>query len=81
MDLALRKKENNCQKNLENSLEALLMEEHILKDIHILKLNILECDRTTPLNRISSRESQGPVTKRRSMAKRFIKETTREQNI
>jgi hypothetical protein len=25
------------------------MDEHIVKDIHILKLNILGCDRTTPL--------------------------------
>ena len=45
------------------------MAEHILKDTHNPKLNILECDRTTPLNRISSRDSQGLVTKRRDRAK------------
>jgi hypothetical protein len=48
------------------------MDEHIPKDIHILKLNILGCDRTTPL-----KQNQGLVTKRRVRAKRFIKETTR----
>jgi hypothetical protein len=38
-------KENHFQKkNLENSRKTLLIDEHILKDIHILKLNILGCD-------------------------------------
>jgi hypothetical protein len=48
-----------------------LIDEHILKDTHILKLNILGCDKTTPLNRILSRDSQGLVTKRRVRAKIF----------
>lgn len=38
--------ENNCQRKLENSWETLKMAKHILKDIHILKLNILGCDST-----------------------------------
>jgi hypothetical protein len=29
--------------------KILLIDEHIVKDSHILKLNILGCDRTTPL--------------------------------
>jgi hypothetical protein len=37
-------KENNRQKNLENSQKTLKMDKHIVKDIHILKLNILGCD-------------------------------------
>jgi hypothetical protein len=37
-------KENKCQKNMKNSRKTLKMDEHILKDIHILKLNILGCD-------------------------------------
>jgi hypothetical protein len=37
-------KENNRQKSLENSRKILLIDEQILKDIHILKLNILGCD-------------------------------------
>jgi len=45
------------------------MDKLILKDIHILKLNILGCDRTIPLNRISSRDSQRLVAKRRDRAK------------
>jgi hypothetical protein len=39
-------KENNFQKILENSQKTLLIDGHILKDIHILKLNILWCDST-----------------------------------
>jgi hypothetical protein len=38
------KRKNNFQKNLENSQETLKMDKHIVKDIHILKLNILGCD-------------------------------------
>jgi hypothetical protein len=40
---------SNCQKNSENSWKILLIDEHIVKDIDILKLNILGFDRTTPL--------------------------------
>jgi hypothetical protein len=39
-------KENNHQKNQENSRKTLKMDKHIVKDIHILKLNILGCNRT-----------------------------------
>ena len=49
---------------MKNSWETLKMAKHILKDIHILKLNILGYDKTTPLNRISSRDSQGLGTKK-----------------
>jgi hypothetical protein len=38
-------RENNRQKSLENSRKILLIDEHILKDTHILKLNILGCDK------------------------------------
>jgi hypothetical protein len=38
-------KENNFRRNLKNSRKTLKMDEHILKDIHILKLNILGCDK------------------------------------
>ena len=38
------KNKNNCQKNLKNSRKTLKMDKHFLKDIHILKLNILGCD-------------------------------------
>jgi hypothetical protein len=37
-------KENNFKKNLKNSRKILLIDEYILKDTYILKLNILECD-------------------------------------
>ena len=40
-----KENENNCQKNLENSWETLKIAEHILKDTHNPKLNILECDK------------------------------------
>jgi hypothetical protein len=33
-----------ARKILENSRKTLLIDEHILKDTHILKLNILGCD-------------------------------------
>jgi predicted metallo-beta-lactamase superfamily hydrolase len=39
-----KEKENNFQKILENSRKTLKIDEHILKDNHILKLNILGCD-------------------------------------
>ena len=46
---SLQKNENNFHKILENSGKTLKMDELILKDTHNPKLNILECDRTTPL--------------------------------
>ena len=50
MKLAHRKNENNFKKKSEKkSLKTLKMAEHILKVTHNPKLNILECDRTTPL--------------------------------
>ena len=46
MDLALEKlRIIFSQKNLEISQKTLKMDEDILKVIHILKLNILECDK------------------------------------
>ena len=44
MKLAHRKNENNFKKKLKNSWKTLKMAEHILKDTHNPKLNILECD-------------------------------------
>jgi hypothetical protein len=46
MDLALGEMRIIARKILENSRETLLIDEHILKDTHILKLNILGCDNT-----------------------------------
>ena len=46
---SLQANENNCQNNMESTTETLKMAKHILKDIHILKSNILRCDKTTPL--------------------------------
>jgi len=48
-EISSQENENNFKKNLENSRKTLKMAEHILKDTHNPKLNILECDRTTPL--------------------------------
>ena len=48
-EISSQENENNFKKNLENSRKTLKMAEHIIKDTHNPKLNILECDRTTPL--------------------------------
>jgi hypothetical protein len=44
MDLALWKKRIITRKIWKNSQKILKIDEHILKDTHILKLNILGCD-------------------------------------
>jgi hypothetical protein len=41
---SFKENKNNYQKNLKNSEKTLKMDEHIWKDIHILKLNILKYD-------------------------------------
>ena len=43
-EISSQENENNFKKNLENSRKTLKMAEHILKDTHNPKLNILECD-------------------------------------
>ena len=49
MDLALEKLRINFPKKIQEiSQKTLKMDEDILKDIRILKLNILGCDKTTP---------------------------------
>jgi hypothetical protein len=51
MDLTLVQMRIIARKILENSRETLLIEEHILKDTHILKLNILGCDTMLAINK------------------------------
>ena len=43
-EISSQENENSFKKNLENSWKTLKMAEHILKNTHNPKLNILECD-------------------------------------
>ena len=43
-EISSQENENSFKKNLENSRKTLKMAEHILKNTHNPKLNILECD-------------------------------------
>ena len=71
MDSALGKSENKCRKTLENSRNIQKMDNYVQNFIHIPKLNFWGVTELPPLNRISSRDSLGLVTKRRDRVKRF----------
>jgi hypothetical protein len=52
----------------------------IILSIHIVKLEISGCDKSTPLNRISSRDSKKEETRRREINKNIAIEVGRQSS-